>query len=79
MLEHIPEAEKAVSAAVKMAKRYVAVSVPSKPDDNPEQIHLLTRDILAELFGNADCKKLHFGGVSCHLIIIATINKEDSI
>ena len=72
VLEHIPEVEKAVAAAVKMAKRYVVVSVPSQPDDNPEHIHLLTKDILTELFSKAGCSKLHFGGVNGHLIMIAT-------
>ena len=76
VLEHIPEVEKAVAAAVKMAKQYVVVSVPSRPDDNPEHIHLLTKDILTELFAHAGCTKLHFGGVSGHLIMMATIERE---
>lgn len=73
VLEHIPEVSKAIAAAVKMAKRYVVVSVPSKPDDNPEHIHLLTKDILTELFQQAGCTKLHFSGVNGHLIMVATV------
>ena len=73
VLEHIPEVDKAVVAAVKIAKKYVAVSVPSKPDDNPEHIHLLTKGILTELFTSAGCTKLHFSGVNGHLIMMATI------
>lgn len=76
VLEHIPEVEKAVFSAVRMAKKYVQVSVPSKPDDNPEHIHLLTKDILTELFAKAGCTKLHFGGVNGHLLMTATIDKE---
>lgn len=76
VLEHIPEVGKAVSAAVKMARKYVAVSVPSKEDDNPEHIHLLTKDILTKLFADGGCTKLHFGGVNGHLIMMATIDKE---
>ncbi|MDO4331030.1 MAG: hypothetical protein Q4C66_17070 [Lachnospiraceae bacterium] len=34
LLEHIPEVEQAVKAAVNMAKQYVVVTVPSKPDNN---------------------------------------------
>lgn len=74
VLEHIPEVGKAVAAAVKMAKKYVVVSVPSKEDDNPEHIHLLTKEILTELFARAGCTKLHFGGVNGHLIMMATIS-----
>ena len=76
VLEHIPEAGKAVVAAVKMARKYVVVSVPSKEDDNPEHIHLLTKDILTKLFADAGCTKLHFGGVNGHLIMMATVEKE---
>jgi len=76
VLEHIPAVEQAVAAAVKMAKKYVVVSVPSQPDDNPEHIHLLTKDLLTKLFADAGCTKLHFGGVNGHLIMMATIEKE---
>lgn len=72
VLEHIPAVEQAVAAAVRMAKGYVVVSVPSRPDDNPEHIHLLTKPLLTELFAQAGCKKLHFSGVNGHLILIAT-------
>lgn len=76
VLEHIPEVGKAVEAAVKMAKKYVVVSVPSKEDDNPEHIHLLTKDILTKLFADAGCTKLHFGGVNGHLILMATVETQ---
>lgn len=71
VLEHIPDVQTAVNHAVRLAKRYVVVSVPSKPDNNPEHIHLLTRDILTELFTNAGCTKLHFSGVLGHLVLFA--------
>lgn len=73
VLEHIPEVDKAIAAAVRMAKQYVVVTVPSKPDDNPEHIHLLTKDILTDLFHQAGCDKLHFGGVEGHLFLVAAI------
>lgn len=76
VLEHIPEVGKAVAAAVKIARKYIVVSVPSKEDDNPEHIHLLTKDILTKLFADAGCTKLHFGGVNGHLIMMATIEEE---
>ena len=62
---------------MKMARNYVVVSVPSKEDDNPEHIHLLTKDILTKLFADAGCTKLHFGGVNGHLIMMATIQNEE--
>ena len=73
VLEHIPDAQGAVNAAVRLARRYVVVSVPSKPDDNPEHIHLLTKDVLMELFAKAGCNRLRFSGVNGHLIMAANI------
>ena len=73
VLEHIADVQSAVNAAVRLARRYVIISVPSTPDNNPEHIHLLTKDILTRLFTNAGCKKLHFDGVNGHLILMATV------
>lgn len=73
VLEHIPEVDRAVAAAVRMAKQYVVVTVPSKPDDNPEHIHLLTKEKLTQLFNSAGCSKLHFDGVEGHLFMVAAI------
>ena len=77
VLEHIPEVEKAIAAAVKIARKHVVVTVPSKPDDNPEHIHLLTKDILTDLFGRAGCTRLRFDGVNGHLFMVATVNRGD--
>ena len=76
VLEHIPDVQAAVTAAVRIARRYVAVTVPSKEDDNPEHIHLLTKPVLTELFRNAGCQRLHFGGVPGHLILTAAVEEE---
>ena len=71
VLEHIPDVDSAIWNAVRLAKKYVVVSVPSKPDDNPEHIHLLTKDTLARSFSGAGASRLRFDGVSGHLLLIA--------
>ena len=71
VLEHIPEVEKAVSNAIRLAGKYIVVTVPSKPDDNPEHIHLFTKGMLSDMFQRAGCSKVKFGGVSNHLFMIA--------
>lgn len=71
VLEHIPDVQAAVKAAVSAARRYVIVTVPSKPDNNPEHIHLLTKPVLTDLFHSAGCSKLHFSGVLDHLVLLA--------
>lgn len=73
VLEHIPDVQAAVSNAARLARRYVVVTVPSKPDDNPEHIHLLTKPVLTELFGNAGCVNLKFDGVAGHLFMVARV------
>ena len=73
VLEHIPDVEKAVNAAVGMAKKYVVVTVPSKPDSNPEHIHLLTKEKLTRMFRDAGCTRLHFDGVEGHLFMAGII------
>ena len=71
VLEHIPDVQAAVKNAVRLARRYVVVTVPSKPDDNPEHIHLLTKPLLTELFGACGCDDLRFDGVPGHLFMTA--------
>ena len=73
VLEHIGRVERAVAAAVRMAKKFVVVTVPSKPDSNPEHIHLLTKDVLTRLFTAAGCGRLHFDGVEGHLFLVAPV------
>lgn len=71
VLEHIPDTENAVKNAVRLARRYVIVSVPSKPDDNPEHIHLFSKEDLENHFMGAGCKKVKFMSVTGHHIMIA--------
>lgn len=74
VLEHIPQVDRAVAAAVRLARRCVIVTVPSKPDNNPEHIHLLTKPVLTELFAQAGCSNLHFDGVPGHLVMSAWLD-----
>ena len=72
VLEHIPDVAGAVRNAVRMARRHVVVTVPSQKDDNPEHIHLLSKEWLRALFGAVGCGKLNFGGVPGHTFMVAT-------
>ena len=72
-LEHIPDVALAIRSAVRIARRYIVVTVPSKPDNNPGHIHLLTKELLTEYFHQAGCTRLHFDGVYGHLVLIAAL------
>ena len=42
VLEHMRDPQQALCNAMQTARRFVVVSVPSVPDDNPEHIHLFS-------------------------------------
>lgn len=73
VLEHIPDVAAAISAAVSIAGKYVVVTVPSAKDDNPEHIHLLTKERLTELFLAAGAQRLSFDSVPGHLFMVAAV------
>lgn len=71
VLEHIPNVRDAVKNAIRIAKKFIVVTVPSKEDDNPEHIHLLTKEILTEMFNFFGVTNLKFSGVNGHLFLVA--------
>jgi len=76
VLEHIPEAQKALSEAVRAAKRFVLLSVPSKEDGNPEHIHLLDQKSLTRMLETAGALRIRFEYVLNHLIAIAKVAEK---
>lgn len=74
VMEHIHDTEAVVHNAVRLAKNYVIVSVPSKPDDNPEHIHLFSNEDLKSLFLNNGCSKVKFMSVTNHTVMVAYLN-----
>ena len=78
VMEHIPDTEAVVRNAVRLARNYIIVSVPSKPDDNPEHIHLFSNDDLKSLFLAHGCKKVKFISVTNHRIMVAQLSSDHS-
>jgi ubiquinone/menaquinone biosynthesis C-methylase UbiE len=71
VMEHIPDTERVVRNAIRLAQNYILVSVPSKPDDNPEHIHLFSNDDLQRLFLENGCSKVKFMSVTNHIVMVA--------
>ncbi|MBV9849711.1 MAG: methyltransferase domain-containing protein [Armatimonadetes bacterium] len=72
-LEHIPDAPRALAEAVRVARRFVVLSVPSHADDNPQHLHLFPRARIADLFAQARAERVSLEGVLNHLIAVARL------
>lgn len=73
VMEHIPDTEAVVKNAIRLARNYIVVSVPSKPDDNPEHIHLFSNEVLKNLFLENGCRSVKFMSVTNHTIMVVTV------
>ncbi len=73
VLEHMPHPERALAHAVRVAARFVVVSVPSKEDDNPEHIHLFDETSLRALFDAAGAGSVRVDYVRGHILAIASV------
>jgi ubiquinone/menaquinone biosynthesis C-methylase UbiE len=70
VLEHLEWPVLALTEALRVARRFVVLSVPSKADDNPEHIHLFTRGSLEYILFTAGASRVSFDGVLNHLITV---------
>lgn len=74
VLEHIEEIELAIKELIRVTKRFIIITVPSKEDDNPEHIHLLTKQRLTQYFHEQGVTALKFDAVLNHLVLVANLN-----
>lgn len=72
VIEHLENPERAIREAIRVARRAVIASVPSKEDDNPEHIQFFTMTSLTNLFVCAGAKKPTIEFVRNHMIVLAS-------
>ena len=74
VLEHMPTPALAAREAVRVSRRFVIASVPSKADDNPEHIHLFDRASLTALFEDAGARRVTVDYVPGHMVALALVD-----
>lgn len=77
VLEHIENVNDAIKNAIRLSKNFIVITVPSKEDNNPEHIHLLTKNKLTKIFNDLGVYNLKFSGVNGHLVLIARKSDEN--
>ncbi|MGJ5815625.1 class I SAM-dependent methyltransferase [Paludibaculum fermentans] len=73
VLEHMPNPQAALTAAVAVARRCVILSVPSVPDDNPEHLHLFTPDQLQRMAAEAGGARITVEHVLNHRVAVIRV------
>lgn len=71
VLVHIPDAQTALTEAVRVCRRALLLSMPSRPDDNPEHIHLFDEERLRQMLADCEVNRVKCDGVSGHLTVLA--------
>jgi hypothetical protein len=75
VLEHLKNPQSALSSAVAMAQRFVLISVPSVPDENPEHLHLFTVDQLRDMAAHAGAVRTTIEHALNHRIVVIRLEK----
>jgi 2-polyprenyl-3-methyl-5-hydroxy-6-metoxy-1,4-benzoquinol methylase len=70
VLEHVQEPARAAKNLLRHAARAIVVTVPSKPDHNPEHLRLFDARGIEALFRDAGASKVDVGGVLDHMVAV---------
>ncbi len=73
VLEHLTRPARALAEAMRVARRFVIVSVPSKPDDNPEHIQLFGKGSLDAMLRGAGARGVNIDFVRDHIVAVARV------
>lgn len=74
VLEHLPDPGRAVRELVRMTRRYLLISVPSKPDNNPEHIQCFEAKDLERLLLDNGVREVQLSHVLNHRIALGKLS-----
>jgi 2-polyprenyl-3-methyl-5-hydroxy-6-metoxy-1,4-benzoquinol methylase len=75
VLEHIPAPARALAEVVRVARRSLLISAPSKPDNNPEHIHLFTEADLRAMLGALGVTQVKVQQAPGHWLVLANVER----
>ncbi len=78
VLEHVDDPLPVARELLRVARRFVVVSVPSQPDDNPEHVRLFDADTLTQLFAGLGAPRVQLAWVPGHMIATVTRPRTDT-
>jgi len=70
VVEHTADPLATLSEAARVARRMIVVSVPSREDDNPGHLHLVSREQIAAGFHRGGVERVSFESVRGHLVAV---------
>jgi 2-polyprenyl-3-methyl-5-hydroxy-6-metoxy-1,4-benzoquinol methylase len=73
VLEHVADAVRMAGETVRVTRRFVIASVPSREDENPEHIRLFDKAALEMLFLGAGAARVSVDYLRGHMIALAKI------
>jgi ubiquinone/menaquinone biosynthesis C-methylase UbiE len=73
VLEHLEGPRRAVAEALRVGRRAVLASVPSKEDENPEHLRLFDKASIEEIFTSAGARRVSVEYVPGHIIALAMV------
>ncbi len=73
VMEHLKNPQAALSSLIAVARRFVLLSVPSVPDDNPEHFHLFRQEQLHEMAAMAGAVRTTIEHVLNHRIVLIRV------